>query len=119
MLEAGRTRVQENPSLEAPLQEQSLNGNPNLGIGVPPSGLLRANLDTPEVPNMSVMMGLMQSMAQTNGQLAQLIPTLAQSARQTIHHNRGMQTHQKKASTFELSNVGTSKYSMENPRTLS
>ena len=38
---------------------------------------------------MTVMMGLMQSMAQTNGQLAQLIPTLAPSGKQTTHHNRG------------------------------
>ena len=35
------------------------------------------------------MMGLMQSMAQTNGKLAQLIPTFKQSARQMTHHNRG------------------------------
>ena len=82
-------RVQENPSLEAPLQEQLVNANPNQGIRVPPSSLPRANLDTSELPNMTVMMGMMQSMAQTNGQLAQLIPTIAQSARQTTHHNRG------------------------------
>ena len=86
---SGPARVQENPSLEAPLQEQSVNANPNPGIGVPPSDLPRANLDTSKVPNMTVMMELMQSMAQTNWQLAQLIPPLAQSARQTTHHNRG------------------------------
>ena len=62
MLEADRQGVQEKPPLEAPLQEQSVNANPNLGIGVPPSDLPRANLDTPEVPNMIAMMGLMQSM---------------------------------------------------------
>ncbi|XP_022927710.1 uncharacterized protein LOC111434529 [Cucurbita moschata] len=38
---------------------------------------------------MTVIIGLKQSMTQTNGQLAQLIPTLAQSARQTTHHNQG------------------------------
>ena len=86
---SGPARVQENPSLEAPLQEQSVNANPNSGIGVPPSGPPRANIDTPEVPNMTVMMGLMQSMAQTNGQLVQPIPTLSSSARQTTHHNQG------------------------------
>ena len=60
---SGPTMVQENPSLEAPLQEQSVHANPNPGIRVPPSDLPRANLDTTEVPNMTVMMGPMQSMA--------------------------------------------------------
>ena len=63
--------------------------NPNSGIGVPPSDPPRRNLDAPEVPNMTSMMGMMQSTTKTTGQLAQLILTLVQSARQTTHHTRG------------------------------
>ena len=59
----------------------SVNANPNSGIGVFPSDPPRANLDAPEVPNMTSMMGMMQSMAQTIGKLAQLISTLVQSAK--------------------------------------
>ena len=62
---------------------------PKFGNRSFPSDPLRENLDALEVPNMTSMMGMMQSMAQTAEQMAQLIPTLVQSARQITHHNWG------------------------------
>ena len=38
---------------------------------------------------MASMVGVMQSLAQTAGQMAQLIPTLVQNTRQTTQHNQG------------------------------
>ena len=116
---SGPARVQENLSVETSLQEQSINANPNSGIGVPTFDLPRVNLDTPEVPNMTSMIGLMQSMAHINEQLTQLMPTLVQSSRQTTHHNRGDADATEESKYFSAFKHWTPKYSRENSRTLS